>query len=356
MKKGNKIIITVFIAFAVLFSACKSTPETKPAAKPEPEAVKPESEMTEKPAEEKMESAEDTEKARLLAELEKVRDGRLKAARETAVELGADNDYPDKFSEASAVETNAANDTENGNLKEAIDKYNEAADRYETLSNLMKASSFRNEIEEYGFARFSAEDYVEAERLSINALDHYELDYKMAKETSEDALKLYESIANKGYFEFTKIAKDEAKEHKADCDSIKVARSRTEDYNAAVRLFNEGKAMAEEGNYRASFYAYNKSGEGFKTLYNEVSAKRAEAEAAMAEAARKQEESSALALEADKEAPLTEAGEGFSDGELDLEDKTTEPEGEAENIDETEEPETGMEPVEEQGNSNEGGQ
>ena len=43
----------------------------------------------------------------------------------------------------------------------------------------------------------------------------------------------------------------------------------------------------------------------------------------MAEAAKRQQESSNLALEADKEAPLIEAGEGFTDGELDLQNVST---------------------------------
>ena len=43
----------------------------------------------------------------------------------------------------------------------------------------------------------------------------------------------------------------------------------------------------------------------------------------MAEAAKRQQESSDLALEADKEAPLTEGGEGFTEGDLDLQNLST---------------------------------
>lgn len=314
MKNCHKILIIAFTFFVVLFSACKSTPETKPDVKPVPEKI------TEK---EKPQSAEDLEKTKLLAEIDAIKNGRLKDAKEKAVSLEADTVYPDKFAEAEETEAAAEDNISAENLKEALAKYNEAADRYEILSNLMQASSLRKEIEEFGFARFAPDEYVEAERLSLNTLEHYELDYKMAKETSEDAVKLYEKTANKGYFEFAKTAKAVAKESKADCDSIKVARSRTEDYNNAVRMFNAGKAKAEESDFRAAFHSYNNSAEMFRTLYTAVSAKRAEAEAAMQEAARKQQESSNLALEADKEAPLTEAGEGFSEEEIQLEDKSS---------------------------------
>lgn len=314
MKNYHKILIIAFTFFVVLFSACTSKPETKPDVKPEPEKVE---------EEKKPEPAEDLEKAGLSAEIDALKNGRLKEAKERAVSLEADTVYPDKFAEAGKIENAAEAEVTTENLKEALAKYNEAADRYEILSNLMQASSLRNEIEEFGFARFAPDEYVEAERLSLNTLEHYELDYKMAKETAEDAIKLYEKTANKGYFEFTKTAKAVAKESKADCDSIKVARSRTEDYNNAVRMFNTGKTKAEESDFRAAFHSYNKSAEMFRTLYSDVSAKRAEAEAAMQEAARKQQESSNLALEADKEAPLTEAGEGFSEDEIQLEDKSS---------------------------------
>lgn len=314
MKNYHKILIIVFTFFVLLFSACKSKPETKPDVKPEPEKVE---------EEKKPEPAEDSEKTGLLAEIDAIKNGRLKEAKERAVSLEADTVYIDKFAEAEETEAAADEKFSAENLKEALTEYNEAADRYEILSNLMQASSLRKEIEEFGFARFAPDEYVDAERLSLNTLEHYELDYKMAKETSEDAVKLYEKTANKGYFEFTKTAKAVAKEAKADCDAIKVARSRTEDYNNAVRMFNAGKAKAEESDFRAAFHSYNNSAEMFRRLYTEVSAKRTEAEAAMQEAARKQQESSNLALEADKEAPLTEAGEGFSEKEIQLEDKSS---------------------------------
>lgn len=328
MNKNYKIVIAVFIAFTVLFSACKSTPKAKPDETP---ASKP----AEQPAE-GIKHVPDSGKAESADELEKIRNGRLKTAREHAVELKADIVYLEEFAEADATAANAEKEAENGRIKEAIAKYNEAADRYETLSNLMAAAALRGEIEKYGFARFASEDYAEAEKLAINTLEHYGLDYKMAKETSEDTLKLYTKVTEKGYFEFAKSARNTAKESKADCDSIRAARSRTDDYNNAVRLFNEGKAKAEEKDFRAAFYLYNTSAESFKTLYNQVASKRVQAEAAMNEAARKQQESSALALEADKEAPLTEDADGFSGGELELEDKTTQQSGQADDIDETE--------------------
>ena len=66
MKNCHKILIIAFTFFVVLFSACKSTPETKPDVKPVPEKI------TEK---EKPQSAEDLEKTKLLAEIDAIKNG-----------------------------------------------------------------------------------------------------------------------------------------------------------------------------------------------------------------------------------------------------------------------------------------
>ena len=151
----------------------------------------------------------------------------------------------------------------------------------------MSSAALRTEIEANGFAAYSPSDYADAERFSINTVDHYPLDHKMAKESSEDALKLYKKVVNKGYFEFAKTAKDSAKESKYYCDSIKVARSRKEEYNNAVKTYNRGKSAADRSDYKEAYMSYDEAAKLFAKLYVEVSLKRAEAERAMAEAAKR---------------------------------------------------------------------
>ena len=325
MNKNYKLLIVLFALMTLLFFSCASKQKTEDiVTKPEPaktEEVQADTVKQEEPKAEPIKPKEDP----LLAELKLLRseNGKVNKAKRRAVSLGADKAYADFFRFSEDLREKAEADASSGNLKGAIEKYNEAIVRYDTLSNLMEASSLRKEIDDNSFARFSPDDYVEAEKFSLNAIDHYNLDYKLAKEASEDALKFYKKVVNKGYLEFTNAAGAAAKEYKEDCDSIKVARSRKEEYNKAVRLFNKGKTAADRANYKEAYKIYTESANLFAKLYEEVSAKRAEAERAMAEAAKRQQESSNLALEADKEAPLTEAGEGFTDGELDLQNVST---------------------------------
>lgn len=315
MKKNYKLIILMFVLVPILFASCASKQKAKDIP-PEPKVEDVKTSDVEQ---------EGAETDPILAKLKLFQgeDGKVNQVRKRAIELGADEAYPDFFNAADDVKQKADTDVAAGNLKEAIAKYEEAVSRYETLINLTEASNLRTEIEANGFAAYSPADYAEAERFSINTVDHYSLDYTMAKESSEDALKLYKKVVNKGYFEFAKTAKDTAKESKYYCDSIKVARSRKEEYNNAVRTYNRGKSAADMADYKEAYISYDGAAKLFAKLYVEVSLKRAEAEKAMAEATIRQQESSDLALEADKEAPLTEGGEGFTEGELDLQNLST---------------------------------
>ena len=325
MKKNYKLIILMFVLVPILFASCASKQKAKDIP-PEPKV------QDVKTSDVEQEGAE-TDPILAKLKLFQGEDGKVNQVRKRAIELGADEAYPDFFNAADDVKQKADTDVAAGNLKEAIAKYEEAVSRYETLINLTEASNLRTEIEANGFAAYSPADYAEAERFSINTIDHYNLDYTMAKESSEDALKLYKKVVNKGYFEFAKTAKDTAIESKYYCDSIKVARSRKEEYNNAVRTYNRGKSAADMADYKEAYISYDGAAKLFAKLYVEVSLKRAEAEKAMAEATIRQQESSDLALEADKEAPLTEGGEGFTEGELDLQDMSTPETGEpVENI------------------------
>ncbi|UTC83260.1 hypothetical protein [Treponema denticola] len=325
MKKNYKLLILMSILVPLFFASCASKQKTQDIP-PEPKV-----EEVKAPVVEKEEPKQEVVKPEvpktdpLLAELKlfQGQNGKVNKARKKAVELGADKAYAELFQVPETLRQKADSDAQAGNYKAAIAKYNEAIIRYDTLSNLMNAATLRTEIESNNFGSYSPADYVEAERFSINTIDHYPLDHKMAKESSEDALKLYKKVAAKGYLESAKKSKDTAKEYKDDCDSIKVARSRKEDYNKAVRIYNRGKSAADRSDYKEAYTSYNEAAKLFAKLYEEVSLKKAEAEKAMAEAAKRQQESSALALEADKEAPLTEAGEGFTEGNLDLQNLST---------------------------------
>lgn len=301
MKKIIKKLFVFSALFLFLFG-CKSKPEEKP-VKP---AVQPPVQIEAEKIEDGKDFTERLEKAEKNAQ----------AARQAALQVKADENYPVQFKNAENLFENAGT-LKPENKEAAAEKFEEAETAYKTLVNLASASEIRREIDINSFARYSSENYAEAEKLYLNSFEHYEMDYAMAFSSSEDSLKLYRKVIEAGYTEWAKTAKTSAYEAKTDCDSIKAAKSMTKDYNSAVRSFNEANTAFSKKEYKNSFEAYNSSFKAFAKIYETVSQKRAEAEQALARAREKQNESSELALEADKEAPLSENTEGFDNTEID---------------------------------------
>lgn len=322
MKQTAKIFI-VLAAFALLsFAGCKSQPETKPDDTMIQNIESDETENMQIAAESGIENA--------AAEAEN--------ARQTAINNKADENYAPQFKEAEEI-FKAAKTEKDEDEEASIRKFEEARAMYETLSNLALAAEMRAEIDEKDFAGYDSQSYTEGERLYRNALNRFGIDYNTALSSSEDCLSLYRKVITAGYTAWAQTAKAAASEAKTDCDSIKVSKSMSKEYNEAVQDFNTGNKAFSQNEFKKSFEAYSNSFKTFLKLYKIVSEKRMEAEAALARAREKQNISSELALEADKAAPLPEDAAGFETPEmelssLDLIKSQTESEGE---ITETEE-------------------
>ena len=137
MKKNYKLLILMSILVPLLFASCASKQKTQNAL-PEPkvEEVKAPDVEKEDPKQENV-KPEVPKTDPLLANLKLFQgeNGKVNKARKKAVELGADEAYPDFFNAADDVKQTADTAAETGNLKEARAKYDEAVIKYETLSN-----------------------------------------------------------------------------------------------------------------------------------------------------------------------------------------------------------------------------
>ena len=135
MKKNYKLIILMFVLVPILFASCASKQKAKDIP-PEPKVEDVKTSDVEQ---------EGAETDPILAKLKLFQgeDGKVNQVRKRAIELGADEAYPDFFNAADDVKQKADTDVAAGNLKEAIAKYEEAVSRYETLINLTEASKLR---------------------------------------------------------------------------------------------------------------------------------------------------------------------------------------------------------------------
>ena len=110
-----------------------------------------------------------------------------------------------------------------------------------------------------------------------------------------------------------KLQCEAAHEAKKDADSVKAGVARKTEYKAAADLIQSGDSLYAMQNAKKAAEKYVEANEKFTYLYEDVAAKRAEAEAAIEEAKRRVAESQKFAEEADVKAPITEQVEGIED-------------------------------------------
>lgn len=302
MNKTPKSILYMLCICAVLFGfgACKSQPEPKPEPKPEPV----------RPAE--PERNEEQEKAnQLLNELTKVR--------AQAVQLKADTAYPSEFASADKAAASAKEGYEADNFALAQEKAYTALMQYRTLINRMQIDAIKEKINQHDLSSYDAESYQKAEDLNNTIANLYETDPKGAFDTSVQALTYYESVTNAGFAARTNDAKKRADEARARCDSFKAAAAMKDAYEKTLLRYRQAGVAEGSKKYEQAYIGYMTAADEFDDIYEKVKLKREQANNAMERAKARQDASSQLAKDADREAPLPENAEGFSEEPVDIE-------------------------------------
>ena len=302
----NKTLKTLFYILCVSvllfgFGACKSQPEPKPEPKPEP--VKPV----------EPEKNEEQEKiARLLNEMAKVRAEAVKAKADTA--------YPAQFKSADDTAAEARSGYEANNFAAAQEKAQRAITQYRTLINQMKIAELKAKIDKNDLSSYDAESYKKAEDLSAQISGLYESDPAKAFELSEQALNYYETVKEAGFASMMNDAKKKADEARERADSVKAAAAMKDTYEKTVNRYRHAGIAAGNKKYEQAYMGYMTAADEFDDIYEKVKVKRAQASDAMERAKARQEASSKLAKEADREAPLPENAEGFSEEPVNLDE------------------------------------
>jgi hypothetical protein len=190
-------------------------------------------------------------------------------------------------------------------------------DRYNLLANYSKAVDAKEEIEENEFESYARNNYDRGvENLSKveAAFDSGSDDFdKTVFVNAENALKEFNTVINVAYKKIAKEEREAALEAKKDADSVKAGVARKTEYKAAADLIQSGDSLYAMQNAKKAAEKYVEANEKFTYLYEDVAAKRAEAEAAIEEAKRRVAESQKFAEEADVKAPITEQVEGIED-------------------------------------------
>ena len=298
----KKVSITLLSIITLLFFiSCGSKPaaeEQKPDAPDVQEAVE---DLSNQVVDESLSEAEKL--AKLMEQINE--------ARKAAIEAGADRNCPDQMNKLDYLLSGLKDsDDPEAAAKSIIDRYN-------LLANYSSALDAKKEIDNNGYASYAQNNYDRGvDNLSKvdAAFDKNSDDFdKSVFVNAENALKEFNTVINVAYKKIAKEEREAAMEAKKKADSVKAGVARKTEYNEAADLMQSGDSLYSMQNAKKAAEKYKEANTKFTYLYQDVSEKRAAAQAAIEEAKKRVAESEKFAEEADVKAPITEQVEGIED-------------------------------------------
>ena len=287
LKKSYVSFLGAVAALAV-FASCGSTPKA-PATEVE--------EPVEAPVEE--DSAE--QEADNFSALEKA-----EAARQAAVDAGADTVAAEQFAAADALFQSIKVLSESG--KDVSKELADVQTRFTALEQYAKALKSKKKIEDNDFISYDQASYDSG----CNSLAELERLFVNPAATSEDMLAAakaargsFDNVLFKAYKALAKDARAAAFSAKKDADGVKAGAAAKAEYSAAVEEFKAGDTSYSMQNPESALSHYTASKAQFESVYATVSVKREAAQKAMDEAKAKVAESQNYAQAADEKAPLS---------------------------------------------------
>ncbi len=328
MKKVSIILLSIFTL--LFFISCGSKPAAEEPAPEAPEVTEAVEDLSENIEDESLSKA-----ARLAQLMEEIND-----ARKAAIEAGADRNCPDQMNKLDYLLSGLKDsDDPEGAAKSIIDRYN-------LLANYSKAVDAKKEIDDNGFEPYAKNNYDRGVD-NLNKVDEaFAADTDDFDKTvfvyAENALKEFNTVINVAYKKVAKEERDNAMVAKKNADSVKAGVARKAEYNEAAELIQTGDSLYAMQNAKKALEKYKDANVKFTYLFEDVSEKRAAAQAAIEEAKKRVAESEKFAEEADVKAPITEKVEGIEDEDtvlLEADDYEDPEEAEADIAEELEETE-----------------
>ena len=306
MKKKYALAAAMPLVLAFGILGCASSPETKEAE--EPPIVESQPIVETEPAEERPvgpSQAANDEAARRASDIQ----GQIQDARRDAESAGAREHYPDQFGQADSSARRSQELLGAGEASASLAEGQKALSWFQLLKNLAEARNLRETILEYGFDVEDPQSFADAEAKHGEALACFDSNPEQANELSRQALEGYLAVCNSGFMRIAEEEKGRALEARKLCDSIMAARSMAGDYQAATRAFNNAEQSGMQGAWEDACKGYRDSAAMFSDVYQSALYKKNVADEAMRAARARQKASSALALEADRIAPLPDEDE-----------------------------------------------
>ena len=306
----KKVFLVLFSVFTILFFiSCGSKPapeEVEPEAPVVEENVEPETPVvdeTDNIIEPETEQLSEEELAALIAKIDE--------AREVAILAGAEKNAPDLLNSIDGIYEKAKEENLQDNADSLILKYS-------ILASYAKAKNAKIEIDENNLPGFAQKNYDEGViclQKVEEALANIEEIEPNAQKDAESAYSNFTNVITIAYKKLAKEQRNLAYEAKVKSDSVRAGDSQKERYKEAADNFKSGDTLYSMQSPKKALEKYELAAQQFTELYEEVSEKRAAAQAAIEAAKRKVQESSQFAEQADEESPITEKLDGIEDAD-----------------------------------------
>ena len=306
----KKVFLVLFSVFTILFFiSCGSKPapeEVEPEAPVVEENVEPETPVvdeTDNTIEPETEQLSEEELAALIAKIDE--------AREVAILAGAEKNAPDLLNSIDGIYEKAKEENLQDNADSLILKYS-------ILASYAKAKNAKIEIDENDLSGFAQKNYDEGViclQKVEEALANIEEIEPNAQKDAESAYSNFTNVITIAYKKLAKEQRNLAYEAKVKSDSVRAGVSQKERYKEATDNFKSGDTLYSMQSPKKALEKYELAAQQFTELYEEVSEKRAAAQAAIEAAKRKVQESSQFAEQADEESPITEKLDGIEDAD-----------------------------------------
>ncbi|MBQ4379228.1 MAG: hypothetical protein II821_08550 [Treponema sp.] len=283
MKKTLLAIIGIAAIFA--FISCGSTATLDPNSQGGGAAEQPEKEPETQPVSEDFSAANQA----LIDAAEK--------ARQKAIEAGAEKYCPDKLSETDKIFADAKNEVAQTPSQEHSEKLKDVIKRYEALATASAAKEMKEKADEFGLSTPEGEKALADFESSASGKD--------MDENAKKALAAYSSLLLQKLGEMAKTERNAALEAKKNADSVKAGVAKKNEYKAASDTFKKADSCFVTKDLPGAYKGYRSAKNSFTSLFEEISAKRAAAQAAIERAKKRVSEAENYTVEADAIAPLT---------------------------------------------------
>lgn len=215
----------------------------------------------------------------------------------------------------SVVEEPVLNEEETSTEDDALaaEEADKAA-REAALKAYEKALASKLEIEESELIEYDQKNYDEGNKLLLELEAMLKDDSVTGSQLEEKAKEVnarYNAVLLVGYKQLAKYWRNEAYESKRKADSVKAAVAEKDRYKNAVKEFKEGDTLYAMQAAEKAINHYIDADDEFIALYEEISVKRAAAQAAIDAAKKAVAEAEKLAASADITDPVGENTEGI---------------------------------------------